>query len=169
MNVIDNKGNMISDHWLLIPNLTPIPSESSAIVSLERYLSEKTEIITKANSIGLIVEPDQALDDIANELNQFGIIVLLFPKFTDGRAYSHARLLRQHHNYSGEIRAAGNILRDQLFFMKRCGFDSFILPDDKATTDWISGFSDFSAGYQYSSDDLPIAACERWNTKTLMD
>ncbi|MGB5063692.1 MAG: DUF934 domain-containing protein, partial [Candidatus Competibacter sp.] len=79
------------------------------------------------------------------------------PKFSDGRAYSQARLLRERHGYRGEIRAVGDVLRDQLFFMARCGFDAFEPRADRSLEDALAAFGDFSASYQPAADQpLPL-------------
>jgi uncharacterized protein (DUF934 family) len=78
-----------------------------------------------ADATALVIANDVSLSDIGDDLNGFSVIVLDFPKFTDGRAYSQARILRERYCYTGEIRARGEILRDQIHFMTRCGIDAF--------------------------------------------
>ena len=101
-------------------------------------------------------EPGVALgtaDDpaaIAADLDRISTIVIEFPQFTDGRGYSMARLLRERYGFKGEIRAAGDVLRDNLFYLSRCGFDSFVLGDQSKLDEALSGLSDFSDGYQAS-------------------
>jgi len=87
---------------------------------------------------------------IAADLEKISTIVIEFPQFTDGRGYSIARLLRERYGYKGEIRAAGEVLRDNLFYLSRCGFDSFVLSDQTKLDEALSGLSDFSDGYQAS-------------------
>ena len=88
-------------------------------------------------------------------LDQFELVALEFPKFTDGRSYSHARRLRDRFGYRGEIRAVGEVLRDQLFFMQRCGIDSYQVREDKDAEDALKGLSDFSVKYQTAADGAP--------------
>ena len=87
---------------------------------------------------------------IAADLDRISTIVIEFPQFTDGRGYSTARLLRERYGFKGEIRAAGEVLRDNLFYLSRCGFDSFVLSDQSKLDEALSGLSDFSDGYQAS-------------------
>jgi len=77
-------------------------------------------------------------------------IAIDFPQFTDGRGYSSARLLRERYGFKGEIRAVGDVLRDTLFYLSRCGFDAFELKDQSHLEDALTGFGDFSDGYQAS-------------------
>lgn len=93
---------------------------------------------------------------MARHLDDFPeLIALDFPAFKDGRCYSHARLLRERYDYQGELRAVGDVLRDQLFFMKRCGIDSFQLRSDKDMEDALNAFNDFSVKYQTAADGAP--------------
>jgi uncharacterized protein (DUF934 family) len=85
------------------------------------------------------------------------MIALDFPVFKDGRCYSHARLLKDRYDYKGDLRAIGDVLRDQLFFMHRCGIDSFQIREDKDAEDALNAFNDFTVRYQAAADDaVPI-------------
>ncbi|MDP6691692.1 MAG: DUF934 domain-containing protein, partial [Alphaproteobacteria bacterium] len=96
--------------------------------------------------------PGQTPDLVATDLHRFGVIALEFAKFTDGRAYSQARLLRERHGYKGEIRAVGEVLRDQLTFMLRCGFDSFSLATPQQARTILEAVDDFAHWYQPAPD-----------------
>src|SRR5690606_12426030 len=92
-------------------------------------------------------------EEIAEDLQHFQVVALNFPAFTDGRHYSSARLLRERYGYKGEVRAIGDVLRDQLFLMRRCGFDAFAVRPDRDPYDALLGLKDFSVTYQAASDD----------------
>jgi len=116
------------------------------------WQARKTEIIATHKRIGLIIQPDERVEDIAGDLEYFIVIAVNFPKFVDGRGYSTASLLRQRYAYQGELRAVGDVLHDQLFFMRRVGFDSYALKDGKnAVYALEAGFSSFSDAYQGST------------------
>ena len=83
------------------------------------------------------------------------MLALEFPNFKDGRSYSHARLLRERFGFRGELRAVGDVLRDQLFFMQRCGIDAFQVREDKDAEDALRGLSGFTVKYQTAADGLP--------------
>ena len=113
----------------------------------------KAEIISGHKRIGLLLQPDDKVEDIAADLDYFIVIAVNFPKFVDGRGYSTAALLRQRYHYQGELRAVGDVLHDQLFFMKRVGFDSYALKDGKDAVNAINtAFSSFQSPYQASTD-----------------
>ena len=95
--------------------------------------------------------------EMVADLPRLELVALEFPKFSDGRALSQARLLRERYGYRGEIRAMGDVLRDQLFFMTRCGFDAFEPRPDRSLEDALAAFDEFSASYQPAADQpLPL-------------
>ncbi len=125
-----------------------------ALVPLERWL-ELDDAEQRLHGVWL--DSDQEVEALCGDLNRIAVIALNFPAFTDGRAYSYARLLRRQ-GYEGEIRAIGDVLRDQLFYMARCGFDSFALRDDQDLETCLSAFADFSVSYQECADQGPLFA-----------
>ena len=133
------KDGRLTDGLSTVPGLE--------MVDLERWSDQREVLIQSNRPLGLLVKPDDAIDDIASDLDRFVVVALEFPAFTDGRAYSQARLVRERHGYRGELRAVGNVLRDQLQFMQRCGFDAFEV-SDHAAADWIAALSEISLHYQ---------------------
>ena len=105
------------------------------IVGLEHWRDNRESLLRRNAPLGVCLHSDQQPECISRDLAHFDVVALEFPKFTDGRAYSHARLLRERYDYLGEIRAVGNVLRDQLAFMSRSGFDAFEIPDDTVIDD----------------------------------
>lgn len=99
---------------------------------------------------GVLFGPADDPAALGGRLGLLSVIAIEFPRFTDGRGYSIARLLRERHGFKGEIRAVGEVLRDNLFYLSRCGFDSFLLSDQSRLDDALEGLSDFSDGYQAS-------------------
>ena len=119
------------------------------IFPLAVWQARKTEIVSCHKRIGLLLQPDDRIEDVAGDLEYFIVIAVNFPKFVDGRGYSTASLLRQRYHYQGELRAVGDVLHDQLFFMKRVGFDSFALKDGKnAEYALAAAFTVFGDAYQ---------------------
>jgi len=98
----------------------------------------------------LRLEPADDPAKFADRLGAVARIEVNFPSLTDGRGYSIARLLRERHGYSGELRAVGDVQRDQLFYLARCGFDAFLLRKDEDADDALAAFNDFSEAYQAS-------------------
>ena len=130
------------------PETVALP-EGDVIFPLAVWQARKAEIVSCHKRIGLLIEPDERVEDIVADLEYFIVIAVDFPKFVDGRGYSTASLLRQRYHYQGELRAVGDVLHDQLFFMQRVGFDSYALKDGKNLTYAIeAGFSPFGNAYQ---------------------
>ena len=101
------------------------------------------------------------IETIASDLQYFALIALDFPTFKDGRSYSHARLLRERYDFKGELRAIGDVLQDQLFFMERCGINSFRIRDGKDIEKALESFNVFSVNYQGAADDSVTISQQR--------
>ena len=156
MRVIRN-GRVEEDGWQRVTGTGPggpLP-DGDVIVPLAYWLGNRELPARRNGRVAVCLNGDDSLDDVAAALDGFELIALEFPKFTDGRSYSHARLLREKYGYRGEIRAVGEVLRDQLFFMQRCGIDSYQVREDKDAQDALKGLSDFSVRYQTAADGAP--------------
>ncbi len=126
--------------------------DGDVIFPLAVWLARKAEIISCHKRIGLLLQPDERAELIKDDLDYFIVIAINFPKFVDGRGYSTASLLRQRFQYQGELRAVGDVLHDQLFFMHRVGFDAYALKEEKnALYALDKAFSSFSDAYQTST------------------
>ena len=106
-----------------------------------------------AQEIGVWLAPDSEPADIAGDFDKIALIAVDFPAFRDGRGYSTARLLRERYGYKGEIRAIGDVLRDQLRFYERCGFNAYAVREDKDIHDALKAFTEFTVQYQGAFDD----------------
>lgn len=129
-------GIVVEDHWVTVSDDAAIPDDRPAIVPLDRWRRERASLDGRDAPLGVRLASHDTLDEIDEALRDFDLVALEFPAFTDGRSYSTARLLRERHGYTGELRAVGQILRDQAQFMARCGFDTFELPDDARAGAW---------------------------------
>ncbi len=117
-------GRMESDDWVFSVDDMKIPSAGRIAVPKARFLAERHALLQRHDALGLILVAGDNLDDIAVNLPRFGLIAIRFPRYTDGRPYSLARLLRDRYMFKGELRATGNVLQDQVTFMLRAGFDA---------------------------------------------
>ncbi len=154
---------LIDDPWTTAPDEGPLPVEERIIVSLERWQAARTELLARNGRLGIHLKSDQPPALIADDLASFDLVALEFPAFKDGRAYSYARLLRERYGFTGELRAVGQVLRDQLLFMHRCGFDSFEVADDGALDAWREAAREISVWYQPATDRRPWVATLREN------
>ncbi len=123
-----------------------------ALLPLAVWQARKAEILTAGQPVAIWLAASEGPEAIADDLAHFAVIGVDFPKFTDGRSYSTARLLRERYGFKGEIRALGDVLQDQLFFMKRVGIDAFAVRADKDIEQALAGLRDFSETYQAAVD-----------------
>jgi uncharacterized protein (DUF934 family) len=156
-------GEVVADTFVDASGADAIPPSGAVIVSLEQWQKHRDELLARGAPLGLRLRSDQSPEvigeDPAKEAAHFAVIALEFPKFRDGRAYSYARLLRERYGFKGELRAVGDVLMEQLFFMLRVGFDAFDLqqsPDPVAA--FQTAVKDFSVWYQPTADGRKTAA-----------
>jgi len=148
-------GCFVEDPWRHLADDAATGFDFCISVSLKRWQAERARLLDSGAALGVRLPNDVAPDALAPDLARLALIVLAFPKFTDGRAYSQARLLRGRLGYAGELRASGEVLRDQLLFMQRCGFDAFAVPERAQGENWLAAFRDFDVFYQPAEDHRP--------------
>ena len=130
---------------------------SHVLVPAQLWLDHADALMESGKHIGVWLESDQPAEKLEGKLDGLNLVALNFPKFMDGRAFTAATTLRQRLNYQGEIRAIGEIIRDQLFYLKKCGFTSFELSDELALESVLSAFEDFRTNYQSTVEEpLPL-------------
>lgn len=152
MALIKN-GRFVEDNWVTLDDEAALGAAGDdIIVSLARWRSERRQLLRRGGRLGLRLTSDQSPALVEDDLNCFDLIALDFPAFKDGRAFSYARILRERHGFAGELRATGDILRDQLFFMHRCGFDAYEVADDSTIADWQDALAEISVFYQPATD-----------------
>jgi uncharacterized protein (DUF934 family) len=144
-------GHLVADPWRTLADDEAVPNDRPVIVSWKRYQAERAAWVARGQPLGVRVPPEVPADAIAAALPHLALVALEFPKFADGRAFSTARLLRERHGFKGEVRAVGEVLRDQLLFMARCGFDAFEIADAR-TADALHAFREITVAYQPAAD-----------------
>lgn len=148
-------GKIVADTF--VDASSGIPPTGAVIVTLEQWQAEREALLARGTPLGLRLHSDQSPELIASDVGHFAVIALEFPKFRDGRAYSYARLLRERYGYKGELRAVGDVLLEQLFFMMRTGFDAFEIDSPDPLRDYQIALADFSVWYQPTGDGRPTA------------
>ena len=130
------------------------------IVSLKRFMAEG-EALLGGRRVGVRLESSEQVEDLAYDLPRISVVALVFPKFMDGRHFTSARLLRERYGFKGEVRAVGEVLREQALHMVRCGFDAFA-PTDGADPDaWAAAAGRYRHVYQRAADHRAPAFVER--------
>jgi len=126
------------------------------LVPISVWKAKKSCLIAReyehGTPLGIWLAPEDNVAEIANDIDDFTVIAVHFPKAADGRGFSTARLLRERHGYDGELRAFGDIGRDQLFYLKRVGFDAFVIGEGRSAEEALAAFDDFPEVYQASTD-----------------
>ncbi len=145
-------GKVAEDTWAFVADGEELPAEGHVAVSLTRFLAEHATLLAGNHQVGVKLANSDDPGALKPWLDRIGLIALEFPKYTDGRALSQAQLLRRRYGYSGEIRALGQVLRDQLRLMIRSGFDAVVI--DQADAEAVYAFSshEFSEFYQAAAD-----------------
>ncbi|MBA3398171.1 MAG: DUF934 domain-containing protein [Deltaproteobacteria bacterium] len=149
---IIRKREITEDDFVHVPDGAPLPEGGKPIVTLARYTAERDALLARYSALGVRVPPDKLPSDIP-DLARLALVALEFPKFTEGRPYSIARQLRDRHGFEGELRAVGWVLRDQLRYMERCGFDAFELKPGKPLESALEAFGELQLTYQAAADD----------------
>jgi uncharacterized protein (DUF934 family) len=119
------REGFVEDDWVVLDDEAPAPAEGAIVVSLKRWLIERDALVSRAAPVGVALEAGADAQTHLADLADRPLIALAFAKFADGRSFSYARLLRDRHRFSGELRAIGEVLIDEIPLMLRCGFDSF--------------------------------------------
>ncbi|CAG8868779.1 hypothetical protein PS627_03162 [Pseudomonas fluorescens] len=160
MQRIIKNNQLVDETWHLLPKdvtLDELTNCDDYIVPLQLWRDHAHALKARDGGLGVWLDSDEEAEEIGEDVAHFQVIALNFPAFTDGRNYSNARLLRDRYKFTGELRAIGDVLRDQLFYMARCGFDAFAIRPDKDPEEALQGLNDFSVTYQGAADEpLPL-------------
>ena len=151
MPLIKN-GAIAEDVWHFAAADAALAAHGPVAVTLARWQHEKALLRARGEPRGLLMLSGERVDDIVADLKEFELIALDFPTFRDGRPYSTARLLRERYGFAGELRAVGDVLRDQFLFMHRCGFNAFQVTSGDALEAWLRAVSEISIWYQPTND-----------------
>lgn len=159
-DIIKDKA-IISDDWTVLklaegetPDAVTVPA-GKTIVPLQVWLLQRTALLPRLQQqkdLAVWFGSDEEAKQLGEDTALFGLIAVDFPKFSDGRGYSIAYTLRSRFAFTGELRAIGDVLRDQLFYMQRVGFNAFATREDRNIHDALKGLTDFTESYQTSWD-----------------
>ena len=162
MALIIKDRNVVTDPWQRLElnadgSLPALPAAGDVIVPLALWGEQREPLAARPGRLGIWLDSHQEPAEIAEDLKLFGVVAVNFPKFTDGRGYSTGRLLRQRYGWKGELRAVGDVFRDQLFHLASCGFNAFALREGEDLQEALAAFRDFSDTYQATVEQpLPL-------------
>jgi uncharacterized protein (DUF934 family) len=156
------KGSrIVADTFTRVDDDAPIPNEGAVLVPAARFLADAAELTQRQAPVGVIWPNDKNISGLAPWLDKLALVALVFPIFRDGRAYSQARLLRERYGYRGEMRATGQILRDQFVFYLRAGFDSFDVIKEADAAAFEETAKRYSVFFQPTGDGRQTVARSR--------
>jgi uncharacterized protein (DUF934 family) len=147
MPLIKN-GAVVSDPYVTVSDDAVLPDGVPAIVTAARLLTGAADVLTRNTPVGVVWPNNKNVADLAPLLDRLAVVALVFPSFKDGRAYSQARLLRERFGFRGELRATGQVLRDQFVFLVRAGFDALEVAKAEDAEVFASVLSRYSVFYQ---------------------
>jgi uncharacterized protein (DUF934 family) len=154
-------GQVVADDYVRVADDAPIADDAPAIVSAARFLADPDAILRRPTPTGVLWPNNRRIAELAPHLERLALVALEFPKFRDGRAYSQARLLRETYGFRGELRATGDVLRDQFMFLLRAGFDAFEVKKDADAAAFASEIARHSVFYQPTGDGRVAASRAR--------
>ncbi|CDY74139.1 Oxidoreductase probably involved in sulfite reduction [Caballeronia glathei] len=159
--IIKNRA-VVNDDWTVVraPADGALPAAGAlaagrVLVPFSLWKEQKDALVASRSKdeLGVWLAPDDEPADLVADFDKIALIAVDFPVFRDGRGFSIGRLLRERYQWTGELRAIGDVLRDQLLFHARCGFDAFAVREDKDINDALHAFDEFSEHYQGATDN----------------
>lgn len=154
-------GKVIDDPFIRILDDAPTPEGAAVLVPAARLLADAGEFAQRAGATGVIWPNDRSVAELAPHLDRLVLVALVFPNFKDGRAYSQARILRERHRFQGELRATGQVLRDQFLLLYRAGFDAFDVSKPADAVAFSEAVARYSVFYQPAGNDPRVPAFRR--------
>ena len=154
-------GRIAADTYVHVADDAEIPADGAALIPAARFLADAEALSKRNGPTGVIWPNNRDLDDLVPFLDRLAVVALAFPTFRDGRAYSQARLLRERYGYKGELRATGQVLRDQFVFMLRAGFDAFEVKKEADAEAFLATVKRYTVFYQPTGDGRVTALHRR--------
>ena len=160
MALIKN-GALTADPYTAVPEGGELPAAGAVLLSLGQWQQWRGELLQRVAPLGVRLRSDQHPETLVDDLHRLALVALEFPTFRDGRPYSYARLVRERYGFTGELRAVGEVLPDQLLYMHRVGFDAFDIESTDPAGTFAAALAEFSVWYQPAADDRPWVARRR--------
>jgi uncharacterized protein (DUF934 family) len=145
-------GRIVEDRFVRVLDDAPLPEGVPVLVPAARLIADARDLVLRRAPTGVIWPNDRRVTELAPYLDWLALVALVFPTFKDGRAYSQARQLRERYGFRGELRATGDVLRDQFLFLARAGFDAFEVKKEADTTAFVQALARYSVFYQPAAD-----------------
>lgn len=151
MSKLIKSNAFTSDNYAQVGDDAALP-EGPVLVSLARFEKEREALLARNTPVGVLLQSDQSPEKLGDDVMRLSLVALDFPKFRDGRAFSWARMLRTRLGFTGEIRAVGDFLYDQISYQHRVGFDAWLVPDTFRLEEFTKALGEMTNVYQPSAD-----------------
>ena len=161
IRIEDGHAIEVEDGFVFLADDAPAPEAGDVVVSLARFQSEGDGLMSSGRRLGVRLLPGEEAEALAYDLPRLAVVELKFEKFRDGRPYSNAVLLRERYGFAVELRAVGDVLREQAQFMLRCGFDAFEPADGSSAAEWLAATRRYRHVYQGGADHRAPIYAER--------
>lgn len=145
-------GRLAEDRFVRVRDEEPAPEDAPVLVPAARFLADSQKFAARSAPVGVIWPNNRNIAELAPHLDRLALVALVFPTFRDGRAYSQARILRERYGFRGELRATGDVLRDQFLFLARAGFDAFEVKKESDAAAFAAALARYSVVYQPAAD-----------------
>jgi uncharacterized protein (DUF934 family) len=155
MPLLINREVVTEDSWQFLDGeatLEQVPHDGDLVVPVALYFAHRDSLLARAGGLGVQFNGDDSIEALLPDLAQLGLVAIEFPVFRDGRGFSQARLVRRA-GFTGQLRAVGDVTRDRLDYMQRCGFDALAVADDRFKPEVLNAFDEVSVHYQGCVDD----------------
>ncbi|MCP8689765.1 DUF934 domain-containing protein [Marinobacterium sedimentorum] len=155
MPLLINREVVAQDSWQFLDveaTLEQVPQDGDIVVPLALYLENRDSLNGRAGRLGVQFNGDDNIEPLLADLSSLALVAIEFPVFRDGRGFSQARLVRRA-GFAGQLRAVGDVTRDRLDHMQRCGFDALAVPEDRFKPEVLNAFGEVSVHYQAGADD----------------
>lgn len=152
MPQILKNNQVIDDNWIMVDDSSDSLPQGNILLSYEQWQTFADQLNNHKGKLGVWLDGHAEIEQLVEPLLELPLIAINFPKFADGRGFSSARLIKERYNYQGELRAIGGFIRDQLYLLKRCGFNAFQFSNETELADAAESLKDFSENYQVSAD-----------------
>jgi uncharacterized protein (DUF934 family) len=156
-------GRFAEDRFVRVLDDSPVPEGVPVLLPAARFLGDNAELSGRTAPTGVLWPNNRNVAELAPHIDRLALIALNFPSFRDGRAYSQARQLRERYRFGGELRAIGDVLRDQFLFLLRAGFDAFEVKKDADAAAFAAAITRYTVFYQPAGDGRPSALRRRLN------
>ena len=160
IELVDGVAKGVEDSFTWVPDEVELPP-GDVIVSLTRFQADGDRLLSEGRRLGVRLKTDEQVEALAYDLPRLSVVALEFPKHLDGRSYTNARLLTERFRFEGEVRAVGDVLREQATYMARSGFNAFEPADGASANEWQAASRRYRHAYQRGSDAMAPAYAER--------